>query len=181
MLLFVNNLKCKLESCKEVPTLLAQSQKISMNDGEKLKEPSAYRSLMGSLLYLTMTRLDVSNYFTFEVHEFTKQCSHHLMGVAKRVLKYVKGTTNFCIQYLKIGIVKLNVCVGSEWAGSVDGMKTKFKLCSYNWFMYCVFYQFSFMYYFIECKNCMQWHNQLLNQSMSHQQLLLLNSRVNDF
>ena len=57
-----------------------------MNDAEKLEEPSAYRSLKFIVL-------DVSNYFTFKILEFTKQCSHHLMGVAKRVLIYVNGTT----------------------------------------------------------------------------------------
>ncbi|RVW76127.1 Retrovirus-related Pol polyprotein from transposon TNT 1-94 [Vitis vinifera] len=41
--------KFKLESCKEVATPLTQNEKISKNDGEKLKEPSAYRSLVGGV------------------------------------------------------------------------------------------------------------------------------------
>jgi hypothetical protein len=51
--------KFKRESCKEVATPLAQNEKISKNDGEKLKDPSAFRSLVGSLLYLTATRPDL--------------------------------------------------------------------------------------------------------------------------
>ncbi|KAL6331879.1 hypothetical protein AAG906_020226 [Vitis piasezkii] len=38
--------KFKLESCKEIATPLAQNEKISNNDGEKLNEPSTYRSLV---------------------------------------------------------------------------------------------------------------------------------------
>ena len=60
--------KFKLESCKEVATL-AQNAKIPKNDGEKLEEPSAYRSLVVSLLFLTATRPDLI--FAFKVHEFT--------------------------------------------------------------------------------------------------------------
>ena len=51
--------KFKLESCKEVATPLAHNEKISKNDGEKLKDPSRFRSLVGSLLYLTATRPDL--------------------------------------------------------------------------------------------------------------------------
>ena len=46
------------------------------------------------------------------------------MGVAKRVLKYVKGTTNLGIWYLKIRGVKLDGYADSDWVGSVDDMKS---------------------------------------------------------
>ncbi|KAL3612509.1 hypothetical protein D5086_003529 [Populus alba] len=42
--------KFKLESCKEVATLLTQNEKISKNDGEKLEDPYGFKSLVGSLL-----------------------------------------------------------------------------------------------------------------------------------
>ena len=46
------------------------------------------------------------------------------MGVAKRVLKYVRGTTNLGIWYLKTGGVKLDGYANSDWVGSVDDMKS---------------------------------------------------------
>ncbi|RVX12855.1 Retrovirus-related Pol polyprotein from transposon RE1 [Vitis vinifera] len=84
--------KFKLESCKEVATPLAQNEKISKNDGEKLEEPSAYRSLVGSLLYLTVTRPD-------------------LMFPASLLSRFMRG-------------VKLDGYADSDWAGSVDDMKS---------------------------------------------------------
>ncbi|RVW94557.1 Retrovirus-related Pol polyprotein from transposon RE1 [Vitis vinifera] len=83
--------KFKLESCKEVAILLAQNEKISKNDGEKLEEPSAYRSLVGSLLYLTTTRPDLM-FPTGLLSRFMSSPSNVHMGVAKKVLKYVKGS-----------------------------------------------------------------------------------------
>ena len=92
--------KFKLESCKEVATPLAQNEKISKKDGEKLEEPSAYRSLVGSLLYLTATRPDLM-FPAGLLSRFMSSPSNVHMRVAKRVLKYVKGTTNLGIWYLK--------------------------------------------------------------------------------
>ncbi|WJZ90555.1 hypothetical protein VitviT2T_009691 [Vitis vinifera] len=115
--------KFKLESCKEVATPLAQNEKISKNDGEKLEEPSAYRSLVSSLLYLTITRPDLM-FPASLLSRFLSSPRNVHMGVAKRVLKYVKGTTNLGIWYLKTGGVKLDGYVDSDWAGSVDDMKS---------------------------------------------------------
>ena len=90
----------KIESCKEVATPLAQNEKISKNDGEKLEEPYAYRSLIGSLLYLIATRPDLM-FPTGLLSRFMSSPSNVHMGVATSVLKYVRGTTNLGIWYLK--------------------------------------------------------------------------------
>ncbi|RVW99216.1 Retrovirus-related Pol polyprotein from transposon TNT 1-94 [Vitis vinifera] len=115
--------KFKLESCKEVATPLAQNEKISKNDGEKLKEPFAYRSLVGNLLYLTTTKPDLM-FPAGLLSRFMSSPSNVHMGVAKRVLKYVRGTTNLDIWYLKTREVKLDGYADSNWAGSVDDMKS---------------------------------------------------------
>ncbi|RVW29068.1 Retrovirus-related Pol polyprotein from transposon TNT 1-94 [Vitis vinifera] len=86
----------KIESCKEVATPLAQNEKISKNDGEKLEEPYAYRSLIGSLLYLIATRPDLM-FPTGLLSRFMSSPSNVHMGVATSVLKYVRGTTNLGI------------------------------------------------------------------------------------
>ena len=102
---------------------MAQNEKISKNDGKKLKEPSAYRSLVGSLLYLTATRPNLMLPAGL-LSRFMSSTSNVHMGVAKRVLKYVRGTTNLGIWYLKTGRVKLDGYADSDWAGSVDDMKS---------------------------------------------------------
>ena len=115
----------KLESCKEVTTLMAQNEKISKNDGEKLEEPSAYRSLVGSLLYLTATKPDLM-FLAGLLSRFMSSPSNFHMGVAKRVLKYIRGTTDLGILYSKSGGVNLSGYADSDWAGSVDDMKSTF-------------------------------------------------------
>jgi hypothetical protein len=46
------------------------------------------------------------------------------MGVAKRVLKYIRGTADLGILYSKSGGVKLSGYADSDWARSVDDMKS---------------------------------------------------------
>ena len=115
--------KFKLESCKEVATPLAQNEKISKNDGEKLEKPSAYRRLVGNLLYLTATKPDLM-FPVGLLSRFMSSPNNVHMGVVKRVLKYVRGTINLGIWYLKIGGVKLDGYADSDQAGSVDDMKS---------------------------------------------------------
>jgi hypothetical protein len=92
--------KFKLESCKKVATPMVKNEKILNNDGEKLKEPSTYRSLVGSLLYLTTTRPNLI-FLASLLSRFMSSPNNVHMGVTKRVLKYIKETTDLGIWYSK--------------------------------------------------------------------------------
>ncbi|GKV09292.1 hypothetical protein SLEP1_g20816 [Rubroshorea leprosula] len=52
--------KYRLEDCNSVSTPMVSNQKFSLNDGEEKVDVHAYRSLIGSLLYLTNNRLDIA-------------------------------------------------------------------------------------------------------------------------
>ena len=51
--------KFKMESCKPVSTPLAINEKLTKSDGDAKADESNYRSLVGSLLYLTVARPDL--------------------------------------------------------------------------------------------------------------------------
>jgi len=55
---------------------------------------------------------------------FMSSPSNIHMGIAKRVLKYIRETTDLGIWYLNTGGVKLIGYADSDWAGSVDDMKS---------------------------------------------------------
>ena len=115
--------KFKLEACKGVASPLALNEKISRDDGDKLEEPAVFRSLVGSLLYLTATRPDLM-FPAGLLSRFMSSPSNVHMGIAKRVLKYIRGTTDLGIWYMKTGGVNLNGFADSDWAGSIDDMKS---------------------------------------------------------
>ena len=51
--------KFKMKDCKSVATPLIVNEKLSKEDGSKEVDASIYRSLVGSLLYLTASRPDI--------------------------------------------------------------------------------------------------------------------------
>ncbi|KAK9697999.1 hypothetical protein RND81_08G075800 [Saponaria officinalis] len=86
--------KFKMENCKPVSTPLVLNEKLSKDDGSKEVDLKQYRSLVGSLLYLTATRPDLM-FATNLLSRFMSKQSEVHMGTANRVLRYLKGTLEF--------------------------------------------------------------------------------------
>ena len=65
---------------------------------EKQKNPSIFRSLIGSLKYLVHTQSDITYSVSYLRRFMHKPTSEH-MNAAKRVLRYIKGTSSFGLRY----------------------------------------------------------------------------------
>ena len=93
-------------------------------DGEDKVDQGMYQSVVGSLLYLsTGTRPDI----TFAMSNVAKFCSdptkQHWTAV-KRILRYLKGTTDLGLLYTS---GDGHVCFGysdSDWAGDLDDRRS---------------------------------------------------------
>ena len=84
--------------------------------------PSLYRQLVGSLLYLTHTRPDIA-FAVGLVSRFSQDPHESHWKATKRILRYIKGTVRFGIQYTA-GTPELVGFTDSDWAGSVDDRKS---------------------------------------------------------
>jgi hypothetical protein len=65
--------------------------KLRKDEGDLLSDPIAYRTLMGSLIYLINTRPDIS-YAVQQVSQFMASPRHLHMAAVKRIVRYVHGT-----------------------------------------------------------------------------------------
>lgn len=120
--------KFKMQDSKPVPTPLVLNAKLSKEDGDEMADARSYRSLIGSLLYLTATRSDLM-YSASLLSRFMQQPSQTHFAAAKRVLRYLKGTTQLGIWFRSTKNGSLNGFVDSDWAGSIDDMKSTTGYC----------------------------------------------------
>ncbi|KAK4405585.1 Retrovirus-related Pol polyprotein from transposon RE2 [Sesamum angolense] len=114
--------KFKMESCKTVTTPLVTGEKYQKEDGSQKVDGSMYRSLIGSLLYLTTTRPDIM-FATSLLSRFMQSPSQVHYGPTKRILRYLRGTKDFGIWYKSTNDAKLVGYTDSDWAESLDDMK----------------------------------------------------------
>ncbi|XP_017614017.1 uncharacterized mitochondrial protein AtMg00810-like [Gossypium arboreum] len=92
--------KFKLEECKEVSTPMSQKEKLCKEDGADKVDKGYFRSLIGCLMYLTATRPDILNAVSI-LSRFMHCASELQLRAAKRVVHYIKGTSNFGVKFTR--------------------------------------------------------------------------------
>jgi hypothetical protein len=82
-----------MSKCKPVGTPLPTSEKYSAYKGTTLnnEEATRYRSIVGALQYLTLTKLDIA-FSVNKVCQFLHNSTSEHMTVVKRILGYIQGT-----------------------------------------------------------------------------------------
>ncbi|KAA3481548.1 pleiotropic drug resistance protein 3-like [Gossypium australe] len=108
---------------KPASTLVALGEKLSRNSEHDRVDEKSYRSLIGGLLYLIATRPDIM-YAVSLLLRLMHCCNVAHFKAAKRVLMYVKGTLGYGVKFERAEKLKLVGYSDSDWAGSVDDMKS---------------------------------------------------------
>ncbi|RDY08990.1 hypothetical protein CR513_06716, partial [Mucuna pruriens] len=99
------------------------SLKLSRFDSGEKEDPTLFKSLVGSLRYLTSTRPDIM-YAVGVVCRFMEAPTSTHMKAAKRILRYLKGTLDFGLFYSSSNEFKLVEFCDSDFAGDVDDRKS---------------------------------------------------------
>ena len=87
-----------MEDCVVVSAPLSCGLKLSTDTGEVLDEPDIYKRLIGRLLYLGITRLDLSHCVQ-HLSQFIHSPRVPHLRVVLHVLKYLKGTLDSGLWY----------------------------------------------------------------------------------
>ena len=96
----------------------------------KSVDPSLYRSMIGSLLYLTASRPDIS-YSVRMCARYQANPKESHMTTLKRIIKYVKTTAEFDVLYNKDTNDVLAGYFDDDWTGNADDRKSTSGGCFY--------------------------------------------------
>ena len=97
--------------------------KVSKDGDGKTIDETYYKQLVGSLMYLTATRPDLM-FVTCLISRYMAKPMHIHLLLAKRALRYLKGTVNYGLHYKKGGDGELLAFTDSDYARDVDDRKS---------------------------------------------------------
>lgn len=115
--------KFGMQDCKSLSTPLTPHGKKKEVLKENLEDVTKYRSMIGGLLYLCASRPDIMYASSYLSRYMAAPTMQHYQE-AKRVLRYVKGTLNYGIQFKRVEEPELVGFSDSDWGGSVEDKKS---------------------------------------------------------
>ncbi|KAI3514490.1 hypothetical protein L1887_12931 [Cichorium endivia] len=116
--------RAALLDSKPVFTPLA-SNELFTSEGSPFSDPTLYRSLVGALQYLTITRPDLS-YAVNQASQFLHAPTESHFQSVKRILRYVKGTIAFGLTFRR---PHTNTIVGysdADWARCIETRRSTY-------------------------------------------------------
>ena len=89
-----------MEESKPISTPMTTGCKLSKDDESKEVDQKLYRSMIGSLLYVTTSRLDAMHAVGLVARFQANPKETHVLAI-KRIFRYLKGTTKLGLWYPK--------------------------------------------------------------------------------
>ena len=130
--------KYELESAKVNHTPMGTATRLDTDPNGKSVNQTKYRGMIGSLLYLTASRPDISFSVGLCARFQSNPKESHLTAV-KRILRYLKGTDDLCLYYPRSGSFELRGYADADYAGdlvnrkSTSGMVQFLGPCMVSW------------------------------------------------
>jgi hypothetical protein len=112
--------------CRSMNTHMETKLKLLVDTSSDLIDATLYRHIIGSLMYLMNTRPDIC----FAVNTLSQflvepRCVH--LVAAKHVMRYLKGTMDYGLNYDGDHDFTLSGYTDEDWAGSVADRKITFE------------------------------------------------------
>jgi hypothetical protein len=109
----------EMEDCKLVITPMQTSCKLRKYDDSKSRDQRQYRSMIGSLIYVTTSRSNVMK-AVGQVAQFQEAPKESYLLSVKRIFRYLKGTKEFGLWYPKGKDLSFIAYTNADWEGCID-------------------------------------------------------------
>nr|GEW31706.1 copia protein [Tanacetum cinerariifolium] len=112
-----------MESCDPVGTPMEIKDKLDLAQNGTPIDATKYHSMIGALMYLTSSRPDIVHATCLCARYQAKPTEKHLKEV-KRIFRYLRGTVNTGLWYLKDSGFELTGFSDADYAGCKDTFKS---------------------------------------------------------
>jgi hypothetical protein len=119
-----------LSDDKQVDTPLEVNVKYSKNDGEPITDPTLYRRVVGSLVYLTVTRPDIAHAVQL-VSQFVSDPRRLHLTALHRIIRYLRSTSDLGLPYYKSALPQLQAYSDADYGGCPDTRRSTTGYCSF--------------------------------------------------
>ncbi|GKV14655.1 hypothetical protein SLEP1_g25495 [Rubroshorea leprosula] len=117
-----------MHNCNPARTLVEVGTKLFKEGDDVRVNPTFFKQLVGSLRYLTCTRPDIS-YGVGLISKFMESPRQSHLQVAKRIMRYLKGTFDHGLFYSSSSNCALVGYSDSDWGGDLDDRKSTTGYC----------------------------------------------------
>jgi hypothetical protein len=114
--------------CKPMNTPMEAKLKLLVNTSSELIDATLYRQIIGSLMYLMNTKLDIC-FVMNTLSQFLVEPRHIHLVAAKHVMRYLKGTLDYGLNYDRDHDFTLSGYTNLDWAGSIADRKSTSGCC----------------------------------------------------
>ncbi|KAG8486151.1 hypothetical protein CXB51_019512 [Gossypium anomalum] len=136
--LFLNQMKyildlltnASMDKSNDSPTPMRTTYRLIATEGTFVEDATLYRSIVGALQYVVITRPDIA-FSVSKVCQFMHKPSDLYFKVFKRILRYLKGTLDYGVKFTKSPKLLLEGFSDASWGSNNDDR------CSTSG--YCVF------------------------------------------
>jgi len=114
-----------MHKCKAIDTPLSSTEKLSVTEGEPLgtEDATRYRSIVGALQYLTLTRPAIS-FSVNKVCQFLHAPTSVHWSAVKRILWYIQGTLKLGLKISSSRSTMVSAFSDADWAGCPDDRRS---------------------------------------------------------
>ena len=120
--------RANITDSKIVDTPIEYNCRLNSRDGESLSDYTLYRQLVGSLIYLTVTRPDIS-YAVHIVSQFMAAPRSPHYAAVLRILRYLKGTIFDGLHFSSHSSLTLQAYSDADWAGDPTDRRSTTGYC----------------------------------------------------
>jgi hypothetical protein len=118
----------RMQDCRPMSTPMVTNWKKIDASKQEAVDPTLYRQLIGSLMYLVNTRPDIC-FAVNTLSQFMVEPRRAHWTTAKHILRYLRGTIEYGLRYAQGDGVKLVGYTDADWAGNAVDRKSTSGCC----------------------------------------------------